>query len=391
MAFPPRHDPVSHLIENVRSVLGNDPIEALNNFRETDSGENIFEDVIATAYGRSGNRNQWRRPDPIQDDFSIDYSRDRNNQNRYDQYDRYESNPNLDIHRSPSELMNTLGRHANGITQGRNNDCITRNQLENYLARKGESLTSQDLVDLMMIKRDFGKIARADREWGISYSDMARFSSRGRGRNEDQEDSMNRRLLEENARLRSELDRLGRGNEREDDYSYTPRMQDGENIITERTGPNGHLYAAGADLPLSQEEFKRHYNIPENIDLTKFMRGKQNDGSVPNFWTSDVAAGLGGRDDNNNLRWDNAGHHEPALDFQRNFAQLAEIFKALPIDEQITFTLNFARTQGDVLRSHGITLLAADNEKIQIHENGVTKYIDLVQDVESDRKLLQWG
>ncbi len=102
MAFPPRHDPVSHLIENVRSVLGNDPIEALNNFRETDSGENIFEDVIATAYGRSGNRNQWRRPDPIQDDFSIDYSRDRNNQNRYDQYDRYDSNPNLDIHRSPS-------------------------------------------------------------------------------------------------------------------------------------------------------------------------------------------------------------------------------------------------------------------------------------------------
>ncbi len=144
-------------------------------------------------------------------------------------------------------------------------------------------------------------------------------------------------------------------------------------------------------MPLSQEEFKAHYGIPQNIDLTKFMRGKNNDGQVPNFWTSEVAAGLGGRDDNNNLRWDNPAHHEASLDFQRNFAQLAEYFDKLPIHQQMEFTFNFARTQGEVLRSNGVSLLAADNEKIQIIENGATKYIDLVQDVDSDRKLLQWA
>jgi hypothetical protein len=290
--------------------------------------------------------------------------------------------------------MNTLDKHAGGINIGRHNEHITRDELKNYLVRVGDKISPQDKADLLLVMRDFNDIARADGKQGkgISYRDMAFFVI------ENQRDDrmlmmhrQNESLREQNARLRDELYQFDRGNERGDARPSTTSREDSSRVITEKTGDRGHYYAAGADLPLSQEEFKAHYGIPQNIDLLKFMRGKANDGKVPNFWTSEVAAGLGGRDENNNLRWDNATHHEPSLDFQRNFAQLAEYFDRLPIDQQMEFTFNFARTQGEVLRSHGVALLAADNEKIQITESGVTKYIDLVQDVDSDRKLLQWG
>jgi hypothetical protein len=90
------------------------------------------------------------------------------------------------------------------------------------------------------------------------------------------------------------------------------------------------------------------------------------------------------------LRWDKADYHDPALDFQRNFAQLAEYFDKLPPDRQVEFVFNFARTQGEVLRMHGVKLVAVDNEKIQINENGETYYVDVVQDVGSVKHLLQW-
>ncbi|MCC7531706.1 MAG: hypothetical protein IT342_24595 [Candidatus Melainabacteria bacterium] len=186
--------------------------------------------------------------------------------------------------------------------------------------------------------------------------------------------------------LKNYLVRVGDNISPQDKADLLLIMRDFNNI-----GDKGHFYAAGADLPLSQEEFKAYYKIPHDMDLTKFMRGKDNDGKVPNFWTSAVAAGLGGRDDNNNLRWDNAGYHEASLDFQRNFAQLAEFFDKLSLDKQEEFTFNFARTQSEVLRSNGVSLLAADNEKIHINEEGVTKVIDLVEKVGSDRKLLQWA
>ncbi|MBA3992537.1 MAG: hypothetical protein C0469_03350 [Cyanobacteria bacterium DS2.3.42] len=389
----PRDTPVAHIAEEFHSALsGRNPMRELTNgFHENDLVENIFADVIDNTYGRSGGeRNSWRRSPAIQDDFGIDYS-----------HDRFVRNENSELLRTSRQLMTTLDRHAGGINIGRHSDHITKNELRNYLTRVGDNISPQDKADLCLVMRDFDQIARADGKQGkgISYRDMAFYVMENQ-----QDDRMimmhrqNERLREQNARLREELDRgylggdqsgYGRGDDRGD---YRPTNQrDSGRVITDKTGPNGHYRAEGADLPLSQEEFKAHYGIPQNIDLTKFMRGKNNDGTVPNFWTSEVAAGLGGRDDNNNLRWDNPAHHEASLDFQRNFAQLAEYFDKLPIHQQMEFTFNFARTQGEVLRSNGVSLLAADNEKIQITESGVTKYIDLVQDVDSDRKLLQWG
>ncbi|MCC7531766.1 MAG: hypothetical protein IT342_24900 [Candidatus Melainabacteria bacterium] len=383
-----RHDPDAHVVEDIRSNFsGRDPIRDLTNrLGETDPSENIFADVVDRTYGRyGGDRNQWRRTAPIDDGFSIDFSNDR--------YDRRFGNHQLELHRTSRELMNTLDKHAGGINIGRHKDHITRDELNNYLIRVGDNISPQDKADLLLIMRDFNEITRADgkKGKGISYQDMATFVMLNQ-----REDRMlmmhrqNERLREQNAKLRDELRQLGGDNKRGDTSPSAPSRKDSSKVITERKGDRGNYYAAGDDLPLSQEEFKAHYGIPQNIDLLKFMKGKANDGKVPDFWTSDVAAGLGGRDKNNNLRWDNASHHEPSLDFQRNFAQLAEYFDRLPIEQQEEFTFNFARTQGAVLRAHGVSLLAVDNEKIQITERGTTKYIDLVQDVGSDRKLLQW-
>jgi hypothetical protein len=387
----PRDTPAARVLEDIHSTLSghNQLRELTNGFRENDPLENIFADVIDNTYGRSAtDRNSWRRTADIQDDFGIDYS-----------YDRFVRNEQPEMLRTSRQLMTTLDRHAGGINIGRHNDHLTKSELRNYLTRVGDNISPQDKADLCLVMRDFDQIARADGKQGkgISYRDMAAFVQENR-----LEDRMimiqrqNDRLREQNARLREELDRgdaggYYRGDERGDYRPGTQNRQDSGRVITDKTGPNGHYRAEGTELPLSQEEFKAHYGIPQNIDLTKFMRGKNNDGQVPNFWTSEVAAGLGGRDDNNNLRWDNPAHHEASLDFQRNFAQLAEYFDKLPIHQQMEFTFNFARTQGEVLRSNGVSLLAADNEKIQIIENGATKYIDLVQDVDSDRKLLQWG
>lgn len=393
-----RQDPVAHIVEDIRSTLsGRDPIEHLtNSFGETDLVENIFADVIDRTYGRTGgDRNQWSRTPAIIDDFSIDFSNDRHDRgHRRDRDDGGYPNHQPELFRTSRELMNTLDKHAGGINVGRHNEHITRDELRNYLVRVGDRISPQDKADLLLVMRDFNEIARADGKQGkgISYRDMAFFVIQNQ-----RDDRMvmmhrqNERLREQNARLRDELYQYDNGDDLGDARPTTSAPKDISRVITERTGDKGHFYAGGADLPLSQEEFKAFYKIPKEIDLTKFMRGKDNDGKVPNFWTSEVAAGLGGRDDNNNLRWDNAGYHDPSLDFQRNFAQLAEFFDKLPLDKQEEFTFNFARTQGEVLRSNGVTLLAADNEKIHINEDGVTKVIDLVEKVGSDRKLLQWG
>ena len=388
MAFPVpdfRHDPIAHVLEDIHSTLtGHNPIRELaRGLNQPDLSENVFAEVIDRTYGRSGaDHNQFRRTAPIQDDFSIDYSHDRNN-----------AHQRPELNRTSRELMTTLDRHSGGINIDRHNDSITRDELKNYLVRTGENISPQDKADLLLVMRDFDRIAKADGKQGkgITYRDMAFFVIENQ--RDDQMVMMqrqNERLREQNARLKDELNNSERGDRTDDNRPAQPTAQDSSRVITEKNGQKNHYYATGADLQLSQEEFKAHYGIPQNIDLTKFMRGKDNDGQVPNFWTSEVAAGLGGRDDNNNLRWDNAAHHDPALDFQRNFAQLAPYFDKLPLDQQMEFTFNFARTQSAVLSSHGVSLLAADNEKIQINEEGVTKYIDLVQDVDSDRKLLQW-
>lgn len=283
--------------------------------------------------------------------------------------------------------MSTLDKYAGIINIEKHSDRITKDELKHFIQRAGNILSPQDKADLMLIQANFKQIAGMDGKKDISYRDMAYFVVASR---------------ESDRAIRAE--RQSELNARNDDWSWmNPRENQSnprENANREVqkpsrivTSPNSgdHFRLEGANLPLSQDEFKEHYGIPKEIDLTKFMRTKANDGQVPNFWTSKVAAGLGGRDDSNDLRWNNPNHHEASLDFQRNFAQLSEYFDKLPPDQQVEFAFNFARTQGDVLRMHGVKLLAVDNEKIQIYEEGSTKYVDFVQDVGSVKHLLQWG
>ena len=374
-----RNDHVVQAVEDIHSqISGHDPIRELNRSHgPVDLAENVFQDVLEQTFGRNGlERNSWRRPPAIQDDFEIDFSTDRQH--------RYHARQPVELVRTSQELMSTLDKYAGIINIEKHSDRITKDELKHFIERAGNILSPQDKADLMLIQANFKQIAGMDGRKDISYRDMAFFVVASR---------------ESDRAIRAE-----RQSERNDDWSWMkPSERQGnprENANREVqkpsrivTSPNArdHFRVEGADLPLSQDEFKEHYGIPKEIDLTKFMRTKANDGQVPNFWTSKVAAGLGGRDESNDLRWNNPNYHDPSLDFQRNFAQLSEYFDKLPPDQQVEFAFNFARTQGDVLRMHGVKLLAVDNEKIQIYEDGSTKYVDFVQDVGSVRHLLQWG
>jgi hypothetical protein len=379
-----KQDPIAKLVQNIHSNLSDhDPIRELTNgFNHQDEVDGIFRDVLESTYGRSGNqRDGWRRTPAIQDDFGIDYG-----------HDRYIDNFRPEFDRTSRELMRTLDKHSGGINIGRHSNAITQAELRNYLVRVGDNIAPQDKADLLLVMRNFNRIANSDGKEGrgITYQDMAGYVMDNRRRDRAVLYDRQMDYMRDNYdRQRQTLDQWNRYEEFGQGAGQE-QTRDGNRVVTERNGPNNHYRVEGAQMALSPEEFKRHYGITEDIDFTKFMPGKANDGKVPSFWDSEVAAGLGGRDANGGLRWDNPNHHELALDFQRNFAQLAKYFDKLPIDKQEEFVFNFARTQESVIRANGGTLLAVDNEKIQIHLDGETYYVDLVQDVGSSKKLLQW-
>jgi len=380
-----RQDPIANFVEEIHSNISrHDPIRELTNgFNFRDDADNIFSDVLENTYGRLGqNRNYWDRGSRIEDDFGIDYS------------DRFGSNMMPELNRTSRELMSTLYKHVSGINIGRHGNSITQAELSNYLVRVGDNISPQDRADLMMIGRNFDHISTSDgrRGNGITFQDMAWFTRENRRRDQEILAYRERSSLRNNYYdQRQNLNQYD-SSDRTTSSQSRNGFDNGNKVITERLGPNNHIRAEGAEMPLSPDAFKEHYGIPKEIDFLKFMPGKANDGKVPNFWTSDAAAGLGGRDDKNGLRWDNPDHHgELSLDFQRNFAQLADYFRRVPIDKQEEFVFNFARTQEPLIRAHGGVLLACDNEKIQIFMNGKTQWIDLVQDVGSPKKLLQWG
>ncbi len=413
MAFPfPGHDPVKQVVEDIHhAITHHDPVRDLaRGFQQHDVVDDVFASVLNDAYGRHSEYH-GRRPPQIHDgfsiDFSIDFGHDRHNHRHHPHERRDRQNPDdlqnsdygfapLEFNRTSSELMRTLHAHLSELNVGKHRDSVTRDELRNYLVRSGDYISPQDKTDLLLVMRNFDRIAMSDgREGkGITFKDMALFVVENQ--REDRIvmiERQNERLIHTNARLRNEINsgRPQDGGRDGGDPRQTGRtVTDGGRVITERNGPNQHFLVSGADMPLSQEEFKAHYGIPQNIDLLKFMPGKPNDGEVPNFWSSEVAAGLGGRDDGK-LRWDNPNKlDDPALNFQRNNAQLAEYFKRLPIDQQTEFIFNFARTQEPLFRAHGIYLQSVENETVSILEHGQAKRIDLVQDVNSDHKLLQW-
>ena len=406
MVFPPGHDPVRHIVEDIHSALTHhNPVrEVVRDLHEHDVVDDIFASVLNDTYGRhSDYRSGWRRPAPIQDDFYIDFSIDFSDRHdrRHDRHDRHNRRHDRDympveLNRTSSELMRTLHSHFDGMNIGKHRNAVTRDELRNYLVRVGDEISPQDKTDLLLVMRGFDRINRAaGREGkGITLQDMACYVMDNQ-RNDRlvMIERQNERLRETNAQLRDEINGRGQqvpgGRDGRDSRQSERTPADQTRVITERNGPREHYLATGSDLTLSQKAFEEHYGIKEKFDFLKFMPGKPNDGQVPNFWTGRIAEGLGGRDDGV-MRWDKPNHHDLATDFQRNFAQLSDYFIKLPPDQQTEFTLNFARTQEALFRAHGATLLKAENETISFFQDGKVVTIDLVENVGKDTSRLHW-
>lgn len=385
-ANPGRSNPISSMMENLHSVLSGqrDPISDLTRDLPWQGEGNNFADAIHDAYGpQAAMRNFWRQS-PVNDGFSIvDSSTDLRG--------AANSLMSNDL-RSSRELMSTLSKHFGGINIGRHNSHITKEEIGNYLVRAGDTISPRDRADLAMVAAKFETVKNADGRdnKGISFNDMAHFVVSNR-----QYDHFimahreNLRLQQENRALR---DQLAQGSEKTDKPINSEQGRADGNVLTHRNGPKNHYLSEGTNMELSQEAFKKHYGISEDIDLLKFMPGKANDGKVPNFWSSAVSAGLGGRSDEGGLRWDDANNlSEVDKNFHRNLAQLADVYNKLPPQQQEEFFHNFARTQKPLMEAHGIKLLSVDNEKVQIHENGSTRYVDFIFSVGSPEKQLQWG
>ncbi|HEY9788272.1 MAG TPA: hypothetical protein V6D17_22980 [Candidatus Obscuribacterales bacterium] len=278
--------------------------------------------------------------------------------------------------------------HLSGINIGKDSKYIKPEELHNYLVRVGDKIDPQEKEDLLYVMRHFRQISDADGKKagkGISFEDMNAYVV-GNMYN-DHIIELQRQytiLKQENAQLRGLANRV----ERREAPPVSGRPGESGRVITDKL-PNGHYRAEGMDVPLSQEEFKRHYGIPQEIDLLKFMPGKPNDGTVPDYWSSGASVGLGGRMADGSLKWDHADRHDLKYDFSRNFAQVFKYLQALPPEKQTEFAFNFARTQAHVFKANGYDLKIVDNEKVYA-EGETSGWTDFVQDVDSDHPLIQW-
>lgn len=374
-----------------------DPIGDFAN-RVENGISNPFDDVVRdTFFSASAMHDRIRLEGPLSPgfalhDISIDFDDDI--RDRRAPYVRHPETayPSAIAERTSSELMMTLNRHMSGINIGRHNDYVTREELHNYLVRVGDRINPQDRRDLEIIMGSFRRIADADGRKagkGISYQDMNAYMEKNAIN--DQYIQTYRELREiraENARLRELLE--GR-------FDAAPHRSDGAGdrrdgrVITERRmDKNGHYFVDGADLPLSQEDFKRHYGIPMEIDLLKFMPGKPNDGQVTDYWTSGASVGLGGRTEDGRLKWEQPDYHTLKYDFSRNFAQVFKYLQALPPEMQEEFAFNFARTQTAVFRANGYSLKVVENEKVFAQGAEHTGWTDFVQDIGSSEPRIQW-
>lgn len=305
-----------------------------------------------------------------------------------------------------AEVMNTLDRHAIFMNVGKDQEHITRKELENYLKREGRHLDPQDRADLTKVLVNFDNIAAADgrsRGKGISSRDvdavMLHEERRERLHNAygGMFESLHmqlREMQEELAALRGEgnWNNPNRRNDKPHDHGNKrndapPNPND--RVITEKQA-NGHYAIEGQDMPLSQEEFKKHYGIPMEIDLQKYMPGKANDGKVVPFWESPVTVGLGGRLENGNLKWEDPNYHTLKYDFSRNFAQVFEFTKGMNEDQQKEFAFNFARTQQGVFAANGFDLHKVDNEKVYASGEGTEGWTDFVADIGGTNPRINW-
>ncbi len=173
--------------------------------------------------------------------------------------------------------------------------------------------------------------------------------------------------------------------------NFEKRFQSQERVITDTDSTrNGHFYAEGQDLELSQEAFKKHYGIPMEIDLLKFMQGKANNGQVTDFFQSPVSGGLGGRLENGELKWNDPDYHSLKYDFCRNFAQIFKYTEGMSEHEAKEFAFNFARTQKAVFEANGFDLQKIENEKVYSSGEGSEGWTDFVQDIGGTDSKINW-
>ena len=290
-----------------------------------------------------------------------------------------------------TEVMNTLDRHAAFMNVGKDREHITRKELENYLKREGRHMNPEDRADLMEVLVNFDNIAAADgrsRGKGISSRDVDTVIMR-EGRRERLYQAYGGMFESLHKQLRDMQNELAsmRGEGRNDaPQAHNPN----DRVITDKQA-NGHFAVEGKEnIPLSQEEFKRHYGIPQEVDLLKYMPGKQNDGKVTPFWESPVTVGLGGRLEDGGLKWEDPNYHTLKYDFSRNFAQIFQYSKGMNEDQQKEFAFNFARTQQTVFAANGFDLQKVDNEKVYSAGEGTEGWTDFVQDIGGTDSKINW-
>lgn len=299
-----------------------------------------------------------------------------------------------DFHFGPKtshELMDSLEKHAAFINNGKDRNHITRKELENYLKRAGERLSPEERANLVQVLINFDDIAKADgkdKGKGISYRDLNAYEWQNHRRDAMIQYHRDfRSMHEELAQMKAELAAFKGG-----DNTNQSRNEGSDNgrVITEtRPDKNGHFYVDGADIALSQEKFKRHYGIPQEIDLLKFMPGKTNDG-VTDYWQSPVTVGLGGRKPDGELKWNDPNYHTLKYDFSRNFAQVFKYTQGMNEEQQKEFAFNFARTQMAVFKANGFELHKVENEKVYSSGEGVSDWTDFVQDIGGKDPKINW-
>ncbi|MGD9682120.1 MAG: hypothetical protein AB7W16_13120 [Candidatus Obscuribacterales bacterium] len=180
-------------------------------------------------------------------------------------------------------------------------------------------------------------------------------------------------------------------NNRSNGSDRVPRSRGGDRVITQtRPERNNHYFADGADIPLSQEEFKKHYGIPMNVDLLKFMPGKPNDGHVTDFSRAPVMGGLGGRKDDGTLKWNDPNYHTLKYDFSRNLEQVFKYMQGMSEEQAKEFAFNFARTQQPLFAAHGYNLQAVENEKVFASGQEGSGWTDFVASIGDRDMRINW-
>jgi|AGTN01.2.fsa_nt_gi hypothetical protein len=297
------------------------------------------------------------------------------------------------------ELMDTLDRHRPFISGG---DYVDKRDLRDYLRESRDVISPRDRKNLIEVLANFDRIAssdgRRDTVRGISSGDMNAFVDQNQRRDQNIDQRRDRNVPHDRYPDGRPVPDVPRRQGEDPRYAPSDRGARSRNpndrVMTE-TDPthNNHFRVEGDNLPLSQEEFKRFYNIPQDVDLQKFMNGKPNDGKVVDYWQAGVSGGLGGPKDPNHpelgLKWNDPNYHTLKYDFSRNLEQVIKYTQGMSEHDAKQFVFNFARTQGAVAESNGFKLNVVENETVTSTGEGRTGTTDFIQDI-GGKNIIQW-